>query len=369
VNEGKRTTANDVPEFGSEGYYRQLCEHAGVALIGTDLDLHIRTWNAAAARMFGAAADRMIGTSILTVIPQERRDAAEHMLRKAISTGQTIQFEFDHRDDHGRRRELAGTIAAVMLPSGTCIGASLWIRDITRRIRLQDDLNESRKMAALGELAGAIAHHFNNILGGVITSIDFASASGDPELTARVLKQTVPALQRAAAILTGLQAFAEGDQRSDDLADFTEILNQTADEIERKVHGKNIHFALTAPKLPVTPIPRAPVTTIFRNITQNAIEAMPEGGRLSIHVALEKSTIVTRVTDTGRGLSDTQMSRVFEPFWSTKGRLTTTTEEGTGLGLATAHGLAQMIGGSITVSSQPGQGSCFTVSIPREADD
>lgn len=362
-------SADGVPEFGSEAYFRQLCEHAGVALIGTDLDLNIRTWNMAAARMFGAAADRMIGTPILAVIPQERRETAEHMLRKAVSTAQTIQFEFEHRDDRGQRRELAGTIAPIISASGDSIGASLCIRDITRRIKLQNELSESRKMGALGELAGAIVHHFNNILGGVITSIDFAIASQDPRLTDRVLKQVTPALQRAAAILTGLQAFAVGDQRIDDLADFTEVINQIADATERSVEGTRIRFSLTTPKLPVIPIPRRPVSTILRNITQNAVEAMPDGGALSIHVALDRGAIVTRITDTGRGLTETEMSRVFEPFWSTKGRLTSTGEEGTGLGLAVAHGLAHMIGGSIAVSSQLGRGSCFTVSIPRQTDE
>ena len=70
----------------SETYYRQLCEHLGVAIIATDVDLNIRTWNAAAARTFGAAADRMIGTPLVQVIPQERRRLAERMLRRAIET-------------------------------------------------------------------------------------------------------------------------------------------------------------------------------------------------------------------------------------------------------------------------------------------
>ncbi len=363
MNDGGAPT--HVTEYESESYFRHLCQHAGVALIGTDLVLNIQTWNAAAARMFGAAPDRMIGTPILAVIPQDRRDAAERMLQRAIQTGQTYQFEFEHRDNRGKRRELAGTIATVTSGAGACLGASLCIRDITRRIKLQDALSESRKMAALGELAGAIAHHFNNILGGAITSIDFASGARDLSLTNRVLQQTSQALQRATSLLAGLQAFAEGDTRVADLADFTELIVQVADAVERRVQGTNIEFILNLPQLPVMSVPRVPVHTLLHNITQNAIEAMPDGGTLQISVTADDDWIVTRISDTGRGLDEAAITRVFEPFWSTKGRLSSSTGEGTGLGLAIAHGLAQMIGGAISVASQPGKGACFTVSIPR----
>ena len=92
----------------TDSYFRQLCEHLGVAVIATDLDLNIRTWNASAARTFGAGADRMIGAPVSQIIPVDRRDMAERALRRALETGETIQFEFRHRDATGDQRELAG---------------------------------------------------------------------------------------------------------------------------------------------------------------------------------------------------------------------------------------------------------------------
>ena len=80
------------PQIGSEPYFRQLVEQVGVALIATDLELNIKTWNAAAARMFGAAADRMMGTPVVSVVPQERRPVAERILRRAIESGQTYRL-------------------------------------------------------------------------------------------------------------------------------------------------------------------------------------------------------------------------------------------------------------------------------------
>ncbi len=354
-----------MPPSETDAYYRQLCEHLGVAVIAADVGLKIRTWNDAAARMFGAAAEQMINTPVVSIIPQERRKAAERLLERAMETGETLPFEFQHRDAQGKRRELAATIAPVVSESGAVIGASACIRDITRRIAAESELYETRKMAALGELAGAVAHHFNNILGGVITSVDYAGISDDPDVMQRVLKQTGRALLRATRLVNSLLAFSEGYQRSDDLSDFTELVVALTDDIECQIKGRGIELKTDIQTLSVLPVPRVQVTTILRNIVQNAIEAMPNGGTLSIKVSLEDDWVVTEISDTGCGFDESARSHIFEPFWSTKGARTATSGEVIGLGLTVAHGLVKVIGGRISVISEPGKGSSFKVYIPR----
>jgi len=340
-----------------------------MAVITTDLELKIRTWNATAARTFGAAADRVIGTPILQIIPQERRATAEEILLRAIETGETIQFEFQHRDAQGGRRELASALAPVLSADGQKIGASMCVRDITKRIALQEKLDESRKMAALGEMAGAIAHHFNNILGGIVTSIDFAMDSGDASVKEHVLEQTTKALQRATTLVNGLAAFAEGDRRAEDLGDLTEVINHIAIDIETSLERQCIEFVVNLPQLPVIPVSRVQVTTILRNIIQNAVEAMPEGGKLQIDVSLENDQAAITISDTGCGLDRAAQSRVFEPFWTTKGELGAGPGHPIGLGLAIAHGLAQMLGGSIRLTSELGKGASFCVVLPIPGEE
>ncbi len=358
-----------MSEADTAGYDTQLSEHLGVAVIATDLNLDIRTWNAAAARTFGAAAERMVGTPIAQIIPQERRATAEDMLRRAIETGEAYQFEFQHRDAQGGRRELAAAIAPVLSVHGKRTGVSMCVRDITKRIALQAELDESRKMAALGEMAGAVAHHFNNILGGIVTSIDFAIASGHESVKDHVLEQTAKALQRATSFVNGLAAFAEGDRRAEDLGDLTEVINQIATEVEPSLKRQGIDFVLNLSTLPVIPVPKVQVTTILRNIIQNAIEAMPEGGKLQIDVSVQDDCAGVTISDTGCGLDEVAQSRAFEPFWTTKGELGTMGGDPTGLGLAIAHGLVQMLGGTISLTSQVGKGSSFRVALPISGQD
>jgi len=351
--------------FTLEGYSRQICDQIGAALIVADRDLRIRVWNLAAGRMFGAAAEAMIGSPLLSVIPKERRAPAEKVLREALHSGECAEFEFEDHDAAGRLRELVGVIAAVAADDGERIGVSLCLRDITRRIALQNELHEGRKMRALGEMAGAVAHHFNNILGGVVTSVDYAKSETDQALQSRVLDRASAALLRAMSLVHGLLAFSRGDQRADDLADFTEIMNELADDVEELIAGKPISFVLNLPKLPVLPVARAQVFTALRNIAVNAIEAMPAGGSLRIEVSLDAERIAVSISDTGEGMDELAQSRLFQPFWSTKETVSPMTGTARGLGLAMAHGLMQVVGGSISVTSELGKGSCFQVSIPR----
>lgn len=355
-----------MTKTGDDIQFRELCEHLGVALIATDNALSIRIWNAAAGRMFGAGSKQMLGTTALSIFPAERREAAEHMFRRAIDDGETSEVEFQSRDDAGRPRELAGTIAPVISATGERVGASICIRDITRRMRLQTELLETGKMTSLGQMAGAISHHFNNILGGVVTSIDYAAAAADdPTVTRRILHKASKSVVRATTLVNGLLVFAEGGPREDDLGDLTEVLNFLAHELEHTTKDTPIKFDFDVCELAVVPVPRTQLLTVLRNICENAIEAMPEGGTLRVSAGGEEDSASVIISDTGRGLSDEACSRIFEPFWTTKGQI----GEGpaSGLGLAIAHGIIQVLGGNISVESEPQKGSSFTVTIPVSA--
>lgn len=354
----------DLLQLGGDAFYRQLFEHAGVPLIATDRELTIRLWNPATARMFGAGADQMIGTSLVSVIPRKQRDEAERSLRRVIEKGQIEELGFQYRDVHGEQRELMVTISPIVSEGGERIGALAGIRDITRRIKLESEIHQKRKMASLGEMAGAFSHYFNNILGGIITSVDYANVSTDFLLKSRVLEQTGRALSRATELMQSLLSFAEGDLQAEDLSDFCEIVNSIADEVEPRTKQLGVDLHLSLSEVPVLAVPRAQVTTVFRNVVENAIDAMPEGGTLSIDASLNGDWLNTCISDTGRGLDEQALSRVFEPFWSTKAPTSTPGGRAPGLGLAIAHKLLEVLGGTISVSSTAGEGCRFTISLP-----
>lgn len=352
-------------QTAADTYYRRVFEGLGIALIAGDRNLRIRSWNPAASRLLGASALSMNDTPLTSLIPRERRAEAQRMLEEVVSQGTIHHLEFAHRDQHGAQRELIATMSPVLGEQNDITGVSLCMRDITKRIDLQNEIHQHRRMASLGELAGAVSHHFNNILGGIVTSVDFAVASDDAAFKSRVLDQIGRSLQRATALIDNLLLFSEGAQSDEDYSDFTEVVLELADAIEPHANRQGVSVKVELPDMPVLPIPRMAVRTSLRNVLDNALDAMPDGGTLTMQVELEKDFIILRVMDTGTGIAPEHRERIFDPFWTTKGELGTGVGRSVGMGLAVAHGLLHLTGGSILVEESTDAGTCIRMAIPR----
>jgi len=368
MDHAEHTTDRSPCPDGGDRYHRLVCAHAGVALIATDVDLNVQLWNSAASRIFGTSGGQMIGKSILTLLPKQRRDEIEPVLRGVIAEGETREFQFPQRDAAGAPKHLAATITPLTAGDGQTCGLAVGITDVTRFTERLQKAGQGRKMAALGDMAGAISHHFNNILGGLVTSVDFALAADDPELERRALEQTARSLARATRLLEHLLAFAEGHHRQDDLGDLTEVVYQAMELAEPEAAEANVQLTLNMDTLPVTPVPRQKLLTIIFNVTHNAIDAMADGGSLRIDVEHTGDGCFLRFTDTGCGMDQDKLERIFEPFYSTKHVAAKAQEHAPGFGLAIVHGILHEIGGRIVVESRVGQGTTVEVRLPCDAD-
>ncbi len=356
-----------TPPPPSDDHYRLVCEHAAVALVATDTDLRIQTWNSAARRIFGASGAQMIGTSVLSVVPAPCRAEAEQLLNQAISDHLVGQFEFSQRDSTGDLRTFAVAVSPIVDDEGATLGASTWVRDITTRTRLLEEVMHGRKMRALGEMAGALAHYFNNILGGIVTSVDFALAQEDAQAGRRALEQTARSLNRATRLVENLLVFAEGDHRHSDLGDLTEVLLQAIEIVEPELAAAGVDLELDLQAVAVTAVPREPILTLIFNLVHNAVDAMPGGGKLVIRLRPGERGCVLSVSDTGRGIPEDLLERIFEPFFSTKAAGEDCDERAVGFGLAVAHRIIEELGGRICVSSEEEKGSSFDVHLPLPA--
>jgi PAS domain S-box-containing protein len=323
----------------------------------------MRAVNDSAARLFDADVTRMLGTPVLRIIPPEQRAGPEQAFRKALEFGQATEFEITDRDRGGAPRELAFTVSPIVDDHGLRLGVSVFARDITPRLRAADDSAHARKMASLSQLAGGLAHRFNNILGGIVTSVDFALASDEPGKHRRVLEQTAASLTRATRLMESLLAFAEGDQRPTDLADLTETLIGVSERIRPELAAAHVELELVLNGLPVMPVRRLPLEHVLMTLIHNAVEAMPRGGRLTIRTRREADRAIVEVSDTGRGIPPQDIEHLFEPFFSTK-HAGVGEASHRGLGLAVVHGVVQFMGGVVRVSSKVGEGTVFLLELP-----
>jgi len=352
--------------MGDDQLVHLALECLGTPVVLLSPQLTIRAWNRAASERFTPAVTLSSGASYDLLVPLERRDEVEKLLRQVLASGQVRTFDWTDHNAQGQSRELLCILSPIINLEGVILGASLCFHDLTSRMRAHDDRSQQRKLTALGEMAGAVAHHFNNILGGVITSIDFANTSDDAEVKDRVLQQTSRALLRATSLVRNLLVFAEGEPVSDDLSDLTEILHELADDFEPIAARHHVTLEIKSTELGVLAVPRVAVRTALRNVMQNAVDAMPDGGKLTVQVEQKAEHVIVKISDTGCGINEQAMSRLFEPFYSTKPAQSVGAGATAGMGLAIAHGLLRIVGGTISFTSQPGQGTCCTIILPRD---
>jgi len=243
------------------------------------------------------------------------------------------------------------------------------IHDVSDRETLERQLREAQQLEAVGRLAGSVAHEFNNLLTVMLSAwsmLDRTIGAEDP--ARRFVEDLGFSTERAVELSRGLLAFSRRQVLKPRALDLNDVVTDLGSLLQRSL-GSSIEVALDLGEdLPESRLDPRQVETILMNLVLNAADAMPDGGTITIRSRVcdsdEADDIVPRwlsllVADDGEGMDEDTVSRVFEPFFSTKGP-----GQGTGLGLATVKGIVQQVGGKIRVDSRIGEGTEFEVLLP-----
>ena len=352
-----------------DNYFQQLCESLGFICIGVDPDLRIRYWNKQATDQFGKSTEQIQGQSILDIIEPPEHAATVEAFKDCLANKSSHDVEIKYHRDSGRPTTFVLIVSPILNDRGECIGASAAMRDISPRKRLSQELNRSRRMASLGKMAGGVAHHFNNILGGMMTSIDYALPSDSPRDLRKTLRLLAQAIGRATRITKQLAAFAESEN---ELAEEASELNPLVDSFLKRLGGQaaaaGVEMVANIDSIPSGPFEPQRLRPVLESLAQNALDAMTDGGKLTIDMHRRGDDAVISITDTGCGISEESMEHIFEPFFTTKGELGGGSSDNIGLGLAAVHGLVSEMGGSIRLASKVGKGTVVTIQLPLRRD-
>lgn len=271
------------------------------------------------------------------------------------------EFQYRVRASDGQLRWIRERSSIVVNADGDVpmvVGA---LEDISQRRDLEEQLFQSQKMEALGRLAGGVAHDFNNLLTCIIGYADLVlgdlkQGTLEHEDVARIRK----AGMKGERLVRQLLSFSRRQPIQSIRCDLTQNLKEL-EHLLRRLIGEDIVLELHPTKESMwAPLDSTRAEQIILNLAVNARDAMPKGGRLVISLEPgEQSTVLLTVTDTGVGMSEQVQQRIFEPFF-TSGK-----EQGTGLGLSTIFGIVSQAEGSISVESRPGEGSRFSIRLPR----
>jgi len=349
--------ANEALRESEERYRRFFEEDLTADFISTP-DGRLLAANPAFVKLFGfASLEEALATNVTELYPSaaERRAFLEELRQ----SGRITQREVERRRRDGSTVHLIENVSAVFSPTGQLQAMWGYLFDITERKRLEEQLRQAQKMEAIGRLAGGVAHDFNNLLQAILSLGQVLVAkSDDPELRP-VAAELEAHVKWGAELTRQLLLFSRREVARRLPLDLNELVREGLGLLRRVMPETIVVAADLAGERLVVEGDRGQLQQVLTNLVLNARDAMPEGGVLTVATGRSAGEAWLEVRDTGVGMEPEVKERIFEPFFSTKGR-----ERGTGLGLAVVHGIVLRHGGRIEVESTPASGSRFRVVLP-----
>jgi signal transduction histidine kinase len=250
------------------------------------------------------------------------------------------------------------TTAPIKGKDGEIHGYIRLIQDVTEIKKMEEQIIHSEKLASIGRLAAGIAHEIGNPLTSIFSFVQILREIEDEPFKKESLDTIYFHINRISEILKQLSGFSKMPTGEIKECNINEIVETTINLIQYDKRAKNINIVKElSPSLPLITIDGNRLSQVFVNLTLNAIDAMPDGGTLTIKTFQDKNDIVIVFQDTGVGIPKADISKIFDPFFTTK-------EKGTGLGLAVSYDIIKKMNGSLTVDSEIGKGTTFIIKLP-----
>ncbi len=357
----------------------------GDAIIVADTGARIVKMNPVAETLTGWPAEEALGRDLDDVFRIADPDTGEktpHPVQQVVREGTTHGLAdntlLTARD--GTERRISDSAAPIRDRDGAVVGVVMAFRDVTRhydaekeREALQHQLGQAQKMESIGRLAGGVAHDLNNLLSPILGYGEMLledAGKHDPRRAS--LKEIVAAGMRARDLVRQLLAFSRKQALEFRSLDLNALLQNFENLLRRTIREDVALRLILAPSLPAVTGDAGQLEQVVMNLAVNAQDAMPGGGELIIETrridpdhadGAAGSWVLLAVRDTGCGMTPEVRERIFEPFYTTKGK-----EEGTGLGLATVYGIVKQHGGRIRAHSEPGLGATFDIRLPASAE-
>jgi PAS domain S-box-containing protein len=357
-----------------EARLRSVLETAPDAIITIDDKGVIQSFSQAAERMFGYAAGEVIGRNVNVLMNADHRRRHGGYLERYLRTGEARIIGIGRQVE---ARDKAGRVFPIELAVGEALPGAVriftgFIRDISLRTRMEQDLRQAQKMEAIGQLTGGLAHDFNNLLTVIQGNLELLEARLDAPGPRELVKDALEATELGAQLSRRLLAFGRRQSLDPKPVDVNALVAGMT-ELLRRTLGKAVQVETRLTEgLPITLADPGQVENALLNLAINARDAMPDGGTITIATAnLEVAPpaagdlppgqyVRLTVRDTGTGMSPEVLARAVEPFFTTK-----MPGQGSGLGLSQVHGLVHQSGGTLAIRSEENRGTTVEVDLPR----
>jgi two-component system, NtrC family, sensor kinase len=343
-------------------FNENIVESINVGVLAVDLQDRIESWNAQMEVMYAQPRWQVVGRSLSEVFPAS---FAEEFYRVRQNPGIHNLYKFRLGTPTGESRIVNVAIAPLVTRKFNVVGRLVIMDDITERVELEVQLTQADKLSSIGLLAAGVAHEVNTPLA-VISSYAQMLAKqlqGDPQKTS-VLEKITKQTFRASEIVNNLLNFSRTTGTEFAEISLNKVIADTLALLDHqfKVAHVQVRTELTDP-LPAIQGNAGRLQQVFLNLFLNAKDAMTGGGVLNV-ATLNGESVSVRVSDTGSGIAQEHIHRIYDPFFTTKTSPAEGQNRGTGLGLSVSYGIIQEHAGHIRVESRPGEGTTFTLDFP-----
>jgi two-component system, NtrC family, sensor kinase len=347
-------------------FNENIIESISVGVMVVNLHGRITNWNGALEQIYGLKREEVIGRRIAEVFQSEMLRALRDLMgRGEWREGEPANiYKFRALTPDGRDLTLNISLAALQSKTAEIEGSLVAIEDVTERVGLEAQLQQSDKLSSIGLLAAGVAHEVNTPLAGISSYSQMLmqqTPDNDPrrQLLEKIHRQT----SRASSIVNNLLNFSRVTEARYAPVDLNRVIDDTIQLLEAQLRNTEIEVVRSyAGELPLAFGDAPKLQQVLMNLILNARDAMPHGGKLEISTEADEDSAVVGVRDTGLGIAPEHLAKIYDPFFTTK-----QIGKGTGLGLAVSYGIVRDHGGHIDVESQLGEGTRFQITLPLAA--
>ncbi|NNE68498.1 MAG: PAS domain-containing protein [Pyrinomonadaceae bacterium] len=351
-------------------FTEEVLDALPVSLYVIDSDYNIVMWNRhREVGIQGMPRDSVIGRNVFEVLSKYPEGKLSGEFERAFKTGEIERIEQQTTDDEGNTRYWLVSKVPMLDEQGLVRHVITVGEDVTMRVEAIHAVGRAEKLAAIGRLASGVVHEINNPLATISACAEALEsrveegAYGDSE-EVEDLKEYLGLIRseafRCKSITNGLLDFSRVRTGNRHEVDIAAVIESSVNLLSHQNRGENIKFEIDVREdLPLVTADEGQIQQAIIALATNAIDAMPEGGTLSFYAAKRRNRAMIEVSDTGIGISQEDISKIFEPFFTTK-----EVGKGTGLGLAVCYGIITDHEGRLSVRSNLGKGTTFTISLP-----